>query len=336
MKLQAVLLVFSLIFSCQKTSVDADMSFVIEELIDEVAQTASDCPEIYTIGADCYQPYFVQMDLDAPTVELFITNAERYRELVLDPIGHLKNPLWSIAQTGNWVIYYHIESWEGPVLPEAISAMTLEYERIANQWLQLLQAYDPQAPTSTQIKVFGFVFNEGVTLADSFYDVYGDYPIVTEWTGTDEAAPWEVRFRNDQSPFDQNWYQIVDFLTLTVVGNDPNAPDTVQFFPQTWDDYTHPEGVDMFFTKFWHKTEWDAVAQRQYLKLGGNITDYANGATNYTVFAHEMGHCFFHDDIYDPGKYPDHEGLESVMFDHPTLTDFDALIQRMVWERQKE
>ena len=213
--------------------------------------------------------------------------------------------------------------------------MTQEYERIANQWLDLLEVYDPYAPTDVAIKVFGFVFNEGVTLDTSFYDLYGDYPIVTNWNKTNEESPWEVRFKSDLSEFDQNWYEVIDFSTLTVTGNRTDTGETVYFSPTDWSSYTHPEGVDMFFTKFWHKTAWDAVAQRQYLKLGGNITDYATGATNYSVFAHEMGHTFFHDDIYDPGKYPDNEGLESIMNSHPTITDFDAVIQRMVWEKQK-
>ena len=55
------------------------------------------------------------------------------------------------------------------------------------------------------------------------------------------------------------------------------------------------------------------MAQRQYLKIGGVISDYGTGANFNSVFTHEMGHCFFHDDIYDPIKYPDGAGLVSVM-----------------------
>ena len=97
----------------------------------------------------------------------------------------------------------------------------------------------------------------------------------------------------------------------------------------------------MFYTKFWHKTTWDAVAQRQYLKIGGCITNYATGETLDDVFAHEMGHCFFHDDLYDNGKYPCAPGLSSVMnsgsvFENGTwVTDFDKVIMRIVWESQK-
>ncbi len=337
MKANVIIAVLSLFFSCEKTTVESDMSFVIEELIDDEITTAasSECSDLFSVGDTCYFPFFTGMDLDEETIDKFIINATRYEELVLNNIGHLKNPMWSIDQNGQWVIYYHIENWEGPVLGTAISNMTQEYERIANEWLDLLEAYDAEAPTEVAIKVFGFVFNEGVVLDDSFYELYGNYPIVTNWEKTNEEAPWDVRFKSDLSQFDQNWYEIIDFTTLTVAGNRTDTGPNVSFSPTDWSSYTHPEDVDMFFTKFWHKTTWDAVAQRQYLKLGGNITDYATGETNYTVFAHEMGHCFFHDDIYDSGKYPDNEGLESIMHSHPFITDFDTVIQRMVWEKQK-
>lgn len=342
MKVQIIVAVFALFFSCEKTIIEEDMSFVIEELIDDVAlspgatTSSATCLELFTFGDTCYEPYFTGFDLEAETVDNFIVNATRYEELVLNNIGHLKNPLWSIDQTGQWVIYYHIESWEGPVLGAAINNMTQEYERIANQWLALLKTYDPDAPTTVSIKIFGFVFNEGVTLDESFYELYGDYPIVTQWQKTNEESPWDVRFKEDLREFDQNWYEIIDFSTLTVTGNRKDADSYVTFSPTDWTTYTHPDGVDMFFTKFWHKTTWDAVAQRHYLKLGGNITDYTTGMTNYEVFAHEMGHCFFHDDLYDSEKYPDNEGLESIMNSHSSISTFDAVIQRMVWEKQKE
>ena len=48
-----------------------------------------------------------------------------------------------------------------------------------------------------------------------------------------------------------------------------------------------------------------------------------------------MGHCFFHDDIYDPIKYPDGAGLVSVMNGASEISNFDRVIQRMLWEAQK-
>ena len=54
-----------------------------------------------------------------------------------------------------------------------------------------------------------------------------------------------------------------------------------------------------------------------------------------------MGHCFFHDDLYDNIKYPCAQGLSSVMnsgsvFENGTwVTNFDKVIMRIVWEAQK-
>ena len=107
------------------------------------------------------------------------------------------------------------------------------------------------------------------------------------------------------------------------------------FSPNTWIDFTHPENINQFVTKFWHKTSWDAVAQRQYLKIGGQIYDYVNGHTNYRVFAHEMGHCFFLDDIYDPQKYPEGQSLVSIMNLSNSISDFDKFLLRLVWKNQK-
>jgi hypothetical protein len=90
----------------------------------------------------------------------------------------------------------------------------------------------------------------------------------------------------------------------------------------------------MFLTKFWHKTSWDAVAQRQYLKLGGNVTNYTLGYTRYSVFAHEMGHTFFLDDIFSNSKYPDANGLNSIMNNSSVITNFDVFSSRMVWKQQ--
>ena len=78
------------------------------------------------------------------------------------------------------------------------------------------------------------------------------------------------------------------------------------------------------------------MAQRQYLKIGGQIHNYETGEADYRVFAHEMGHCFFLDDIYDPGKYPNGLNLISIMNTNGTIADFDKFLLRLVWKNQKE
>ncbi len=287
---------------------------------------------------NCYEPYFVNVNVSDSCQ--FAKNAERFRENLSSNLYYKRNPLWTIKQNGEWVIYYHIENWQGPVTDIAIKNLTNKYEILANQWLEGLTDFDAAAPDKVTIKVFGFVFNAGVVVDPSFYNTFGNYPIVTNWQQTNENAPWKVVNRSDSTVFNQNWYQVDNFDSLKVLGNNVSAYPNAKFSPTDWGTYAHPEGVDMFYTKFWHKTTWDAVAQRQYLKIGGCITNYATGETLDGVFSHEMGHCFFHDDLYDMGKYPCAKGLASVMnsdiafVNGSWVTDFDKVIIRIVWEAQ--
>ena len=48
-----------------------------------------------------------------------------------------------------------------------------------------------------------------------------------------------------------------------------------------------------------------------------------------------MGHCFFLDDIYDIAKYPNGKILRSIMNNEKSISNFDVLSLRMVWELQK-
>tara|TARA_B100000579_G_C22839126_1_gene860455 strand:- start:581 stop:2251 length:1671 start_codon:yes stop_codon:yes gene_type:complete len=282
-----------------------------------------------------YEEYFIGMDLTQEIKDLFTINAIRFEEICLNNFNDLKNPLWTINQTGAWPIYYHVESWIDSVNSQAITNLTNQYESIAHDWLDGLQEYDNEAPSEVDIKVFGFVFNEGVEYNSSFYETYNTYPIISNYNLTNEESPWEIRFLDTDQLFDQNWYVVPDFLDLYVFSNRNDLENSLEFYPNDWNDYIHPESIEMFVTKFWHKTTWDAVAQRQYLKIGGQISDYQTGEANYRVFAHEMGHCFFLDDIYDPGKYPDGQNLISIMNNSTTISDFDKFLLRLVWNNQK-
>lgn len=288
---------------------------------------------------NCYKTYYKNLNIRDSCQ--FANNAERFKESLPTMLYNIRNPLWSIGQTGVWVIYYNFESWQGPVTDIAINNLTKIYESLANQWLVGLTDFDPTAPQKVTIKVFGFVFHAGVVIDPSFYRTYGNYPIVTNWQETNENAPWQVVYRNNLSMFNQDWYQIDDFNTLKVLGNNVSAYPNANFSPTNWGSYLHPEGVDMFYTKFWQKTTWDAVAQRQYLKIGGQIKNYATGEVDDGVLCHEMGHCLFHDDFYDINKYPCAKGLPSVMGEESVfangtwITDFDKVIMRIIWEAQK-
>ena len=283
-----------------------------------------------------YEEFFSDIYLTQSKKNLFIRNAQRFQEICLDNFTGLKNPLWQVYQTGEWPIYFHIESWDGPVTATAINRMRSDYQRIANEWIAGLRIYDPTFIRQVDVKLFGFVFNTGVSSDKTFTDMFSKYPQVRDYAGIDERSPWKLVFRDDGAQFDQNWYSLDDFSRVKVVGIGEDLSADVSYYPKDWESYQHPENIDYFLTKFWHKVSWDAVAQRQYLKLGGNVTDYELGETRYSVFAHEMGHTLFLDDIYSIDKYPDGTEISSIMNNSGSITDFDTFTMRIVWKQQKE
>ena len=129
-----------------------------------------------------------------------------------------------------------------------------------------------------------------------------------------------------------------------------------QFSPATWtDDYVHPEGIRTFYTKFWQGVRFNAVGQRHYLRIGGCVEDVRKGTLSTTdpysgfrVLLHEMGHCFFLDDLYDKAKYPDtlvEEGVaplqpkDSTMYaagGAGTLQPMDHAMLRRTWDAQRD
>ena len=300
---------------------DCDNNCLLDENMDNICDN------------EPFEEFFVGMNLDQNLKDSFVLNALRFEEICHSNLYQLKNPLWTIYQTGTWPIYYHIESWNGEINNIAIENLTSQYEMIANHWLEGLAEYDLEAPTNVEIKVFGFVFNNGVNFNNDFQTQYGEYPIVTNYNLTNEQSPWEIRFLENDQFFNQNWYVIPDYLDLYVYGNRDDINSI--FSPDDWINYVHPEGINQFVTKFWHKTTWDAVAQRHYLKIGGQISNYSSGDANYRVFAHEMGHCFFLDDIYDSQKYPDGQDLVSIMNNSNFISEFDKFLLRIVWKNQK-
>ena len=338
--------------ACQGDCDDTNPDDMVDNDADGFSICEGDCDDTNAtdmVDTAEYQPYFIGLDIPDSLKCAYAANAKRFIENLSGLLYDFRNPLWTIHQNGEWVIYFYIESWEGPVTDVAINNLTNEYESLANQWLEGLTDFDPDAPDTVSIKVFGFVFQDSVQIDPSFYNTYGNYPIVTH-SEASEFIPWELNFPNGDAV--AGWLgNVVDFDSLQVVGNDAVNFPSATFSPTNWDTYTHPEGVDMPYTRFGHKTDWYAVGGRDILWIGGLISDYPTGETSQeSAFTHEMGHCFFHDDIYDRVKYPFAEGLVSVMnsgnwgeggpqayyLEHGTyITDFDRVIMRIVWEAQK-
>ena len=202
--------------------------------------------------------------------------------------------------------------------------------------------------------IFGFVFHRGVKTNASFDKKYAAYPTVRGWTDQGESSPWTLAF-DDGTPFTpQNFYHpSVDMSRLVVTGNRTGTGATYNT-PEDWSTYKHPEGVTGFQTRYWQGgSAWNATAQQHYLRIAGVPTDYRTGdlGARYHVLQHEMGHCFFLDDLYDSTKYPQPlprcacsasgspcllKPDETVMFAAKGLTALDHAMLRHVWLYQKE
>lgn len=176
-----------------------------------------------------------------------------------------------------------------------------------------LQGYEGFSGTPT-VKLFGLVFHRSVQLDASVRSRYGAYPLVTGWNERNEASPWRLK------PASPNLYDPnLDLSTLTVVGNKSVAGAT--FHPSSWQGYVHPEGID------------------------GVATPTGDMGNAFKVLVHEMGHCFFLDDLYDTHKYPTAMPCEcsrcaalsaddSVMWFAPTLRPLDHAMLRRTWDQR--
>jgi hypothetical protein len=251
--------------------------------------------------------------------------------------------LLAMKKTQKWCIYFHFAQW-----PVAVNAITIQrlkeqFEKSMRTWISKLKGYNGFPLDAVNVCIFGFVFNTEVQIDASFYEKYGNYPIVTNWNANDEKCPWKLEY-NGKALDNPNFYRKnLDFTNLRVVGNKTESNAT--FSPLSWREYTHPENISYFQTKYWNGTTYAAAAQRHYLRISGIIQNYATGnmGTNYRILVHEMGHCFFLDDLYDTTKY-NHESScrtnmqpnDSIMFALPRLSNIDHVMLRHSWNVQKK
>ena len=255
----------------------------------------------------------------------------------LDTLG----PLIAMKQNQIWSIYFHFTDWSQSINAVVIQNLYNQFKRSLESWLCHLKGYNEFPITPIQVKIFGFVFNEGIIIDQSFYNKYGKYPIVTNWKEDSEKCPWITKYNGRITTL--NYYRKdLDFTKIEVVGN--KTVQGVNFSPQDWSSYQHPENISYFQTKFWNGTEDNFSAQRHYLRIGGAVSNSAPGnlGTNYLILVHEMGHCFFLDDLYDSGKYnwknacvSDLNPMDSIMFRAPKLQVLDYLMLRHTWDKQK-
>lgn len=256
----------------------------------------------------------------------------------LDTIGVLV----AMKNTQKWCIYFHFTEWPVTVNGLTIQKLKDQFVRSMTSWIAQLKGYNGFPLNAIKVPIFGFVFNKNVQIDSSFYEKYGKYPIVTNWTENNENCPWKLEY-NGKALNNPNFYRKdLDYTKLRVVGNKTNTQAT--FSPSSWSEYKHPENISYFQTKFWNGTTYAAAAQRHYLRIAGTLQNYATGnlGENYKILVHEMGHCFFLDDLYDTKKYIHNNSCgknlqpnDSMMFMSTRLTNMDHVMLRHSWNKQK-
>jgi hypothetical protein len=253
-----------------------------------------------------------------------------------------------------WDIYIHFGRWPQKVTKSFVQNLLTEFRASKTEWLSKLKGYEGFPLRKVEVRLFGIVLEEGVETDSSFDSFFSKYPVVRNWKKDGgEASPWKVS-STSMRDLPQNFMYLkkLDLHSLRVTGNKGGA----RYSPNDWSSYTHPEGCKGFQTKLWIESgEWNATAQRHYLRLKGVISEASNGKlknVERTVLKHEMGHNFFLDDMYDTKKYPrmlpscncppscpsSCSGIEkndTIMFGSPTITPMDHAMIRKVWTRQK-
>lgn len=257
--------------------------------------------------------------------------------------------LRGMHHSGTWDIYLHVCNWDRPITHSIVVKLVAAFRNACRTWLSDLRGRAGFRSGSVQVRVFGFVFQKGVVLDASFLQgSYGNHPRVTEWPHNTEASPWRVRRGNGTTDWNQsNYYDsVLDLHSLRVVGNRTNVQGAV-FHPTAWDGYTHPEQCQGYQTKYWlGATPYYAFAQRQYLRVS-KVPDTATGAFNpyqTKILMHEMGHCFFLDDMYNQTKYPRPLPAcgcslkidDTIMYGAPAITPMDRAMLRHIWIQSKK
>ena len=249
----------------------------------------------------CSDPTFSGLRISASRSCTYAAVLRRMDDLRLPYVVSV-SLLFGFVRYGTWDVYLFFSDWSSPVTAACVSRLMQQFRASLDEWLSKLKGYNGFPRRRVRVRLFGFVFCTGVTTDATFDKRYGKYPIVREWTDPSERSPWMVTANTTT----RNMYEpSLDLHSVRVVGNRTETGAT--FHPERWEDYKHPEGCVGYQTRFWHgEDSWNATAQRHYLRVSKVLTDPAKGefGTNLHVLKHEMGHCFFLDDLYDKKKYP--------------------------------
>ena len=274
---------------------------------------------------------------DRARYEAYLSHMDSMRPLYRTGLPSL---LRGMHEHGTWDIYLHFADWREVVTRDVVATLLRSVRSALRLWLSRLRGYNGFRRDRVRVRLFGIVLNDGVVSDATFDAAYGSkYPVVRHWRKSSEASPWAL------SEPGANLYSTSTALhSLRVVGN-RSAEDATAYHPRRWSSpaFVHPEGCSGYQTKLWlsDSGRWRATAQRHYVFLDSVIASPASGdiGNRFSVLLHEMGHCFFLDDMYDARKFPSplpssgHRLLptDTVMHSNRSLTPFDHAMLRHLW-----
>ena len=282
---------------------------------------------------------------------------------VLDRMDALRLPylthrslLSGFQANGTWDIHIHISDWPVPVTKACIDKLLSQFRKSVRGWLSGLKGYDGFTRKDVKVRLFGVVLC-GDVATDASFDAskYGNgtYPLVRRFVEAGERCPWTLA--GNRTPVSSNWYHPdLDLHTVRATGNRTDLRGVTTCVPASWDGFVHPEGCTGFQTRLWiGMKEYKAFAQRHYVRLSKVFSDPKSGdlGGNVLILQHEIGHCFFLDDLYDAGKYPPKPAKcvcvhgedacrvlteESIMKGGPKIAAFDHAQLRHGWANRRK
>ena len=215
------------------------------------------------------------------------------------PVPYLstRGLLLGMARTKRWRVAIHICTWAKgkKVSAAAVDSFVHAMQSSLDAWLSKLGGRFGFPSQRVLVKVYGFAFGPGVECDDTFEGKYGSYPRVARWgeKAMKSAFPLEVSDgKAAPRPVSLAPWQDkqLDLSTLRVAGQAGGAaPSGVFGFDTILKIETKPSGGKPA-----------AFAQRHYVHLVGH-EDAETGLLTprgQVVMLHEVGHCFFLDDLY--------------------------------------
>lgn len=239
-----------------------------------------------------------------------------------------------ISMHKRWRIYLRFDTWPAPVSAQIVDKLRAQYKECLDKWTVKLKGYNGFTSAPLQVKIYGFVFGPKVVTEETFAAKYGAYPTVRNWSPDEKSTaytsyPWKIECDGKEVPFPHNLEKKQhDLCTVRVTGklSRPSRKGAV-YENELWDQpaTAHPEGIDGADTIFWlGHDRWAAVGQRHYLSCKGVVKNHITGdmGTWLAVMLHEMGHCFFLDDMYEDAVFPFSTDLKfPAEFDGPCGCD---------------